>query len=128
MTNNSTTIMFDNKKLFSKGQHTLVCLSWCREAIDRGFAGLDGMMSVDLGRRERKLKQRGCLTASSSSTLIDLIDAVADYINGQTYDLVDQNGVSYSHVRMDSFTLLGPITAGNQVCCEYEIHYTQLSV
>jgi len=127
MVMSSTTIRFDDRKLFGSGQHTVQALSWRRESMERGFAGLDGVVSVDLGLRGRKLKQYGYLTAGSITSLIGLIEEISAYINGQAYDLVDQNGVSYPNVRMDSFTLLGPITGGNQACCEYEIVYTQLN-
>ena len=102
-------------------------MSWRRETIDRGFAGLTGVMSLDLGGRERKLKQRGTLRADSVAALLSLTDEISSYIDSQTYELIDQNGYSYANVRMDNFTLQGPIETGNQACCDYEINYTQLS-
>ena len=102
-------------------------MSWRRETIDRGFAGLTGVMSLDLGGRERKLEQRGTLRADSVAALMNLTDEISSYIDGQTYDLIDQNGFCYANVRMDSFTLQGSIEAGKQACCDYEINYTQLS-
>jgi len=114
--------------MFDKGEHTLQPLSWRREAVQRGFAGLDGVVSMDLGRRERKLQQRGHLVSASKASLLQLMELVASYIDGQSYDLTDQNGVFYPQVRMDSFALRGPIRAANQASCEYEIIYTQLSV
>jgi len=118
---------FDGKELFGKGEHSLEVRSWRREGVDYGFAGLDGVLSVDLGRRERKLKQRGWLTAESVGALMRLMEEISGYIDGQSYELVDGGGICYGQVRMDSFTLLGSVTAGNQARCEYEIHYTQLS-
>ena len=118
---------FDGKELFGKGDYSLQVRSWRREGVDYGFAGLDGVVSVDLGRRERKLKQRGWLTAESVGALMRQMEEISGYIDGQGYELVDQGGISYGRVRMDSFTLLGSITAGNQARCEYEINYTQLS-
>lgn len=122
----NTTIMFDSKALFGTGRHVLQPTSWQRESTDRGFAGLDGLMSVDLGKRGRKLKQCGFLAASSVAAIMALIETVSGYIDGQSYTLVDQHGVVYSNVRMDSFRLLSPIAVGNQSQCEYEIIYTQL--
>jgi hypothetical protein len=121
-------ITFDGAILFDKGEHTVEPLSWRREAVQRGFAGLDGVVSMDLGRRERKLRQRGQLVSASKASLLQLMELVASYIDGQAYDLIDQDGVFYAQVRMDSFTLRGPITAANQARCEYEIIYTQLSI
>lgn len=121
-------ITFDGASLFARGQHVVQPMSWRRESRDIGFAGLDGVVSMDLGRRERKLKQRGLLVSTSIAALMQLITLIGSYIDGQGYDLIDQHGVFYPQVRMDSFTLLGPVTAANQASCEYEIIYTQLSV
>ena len=125
---NTTTITFNGQKLFGSGKHWLIQLSWRRETENRGFAGLDGVVGIDFGLRERKLKQRGFLSASSKTALAELIESISGYIDGQSYELVDQGEISYSNVRMDSFKLLNSVTLGNQVRCEYEIEYTQLSV
>ena len=117
-----------DEKLFEDGRHTLMPLSWRRETINYSFAGLDGVVSVDLGRRERKLKQRGFLSANSVRGLAKRIEDISSYIDGQGYQLTDQNGTSYANVRMDNFLLLSPIKVANQARCEYEITYTQLSV
>lgn len=122
----NTTIMFDSQAIFGAGRHLLQPGSWRRESTDHGFAGLDGMMSVDLGLRERKLKQRGFLSAASIAGLMQLMANISAYIDGQDYTLLDQHGITYANVRMDSFKLLSPIAVGNQSQCEYEITYTQL--
>ena len=119
-------ITFDGQDFFIDGRHVVLPLSWRRDTVDKGFAGLDGVLSVDLGLRERKIKQTGRLTAKSVESLIALTQEIMDYIDGQGYTLVGHNNVSYENVRMDSFTP-GEITVGNQACCEYEINYTQLS-
>jgi len=123
----NTTITFDSQAIFGVGEHAIRPLSWRRETLDRGFAGLNGVMSLDLGRRERKLKQHGQLSANSIAALLSMMENIATHIDGKSYELVDQNGCSYADIRMDNFTLLGPINTGNQVRCEYEIIYTQLS-
>ncbi|MCK5270187.1 MAG: hypothetical protein KAJ46_05350 [Sedimentisphaerales bacterium] len=120
-------ITFNDEKLFGVGEHKLKLLSWRRETIERGFAGLDGVVSIDLGLRERKLKQQGRLSAVSTAALLKLMKEITNYIDGQAYKLVDQYGTVYEQVRMDSFTVPGSITSANQACCEYEIIYTQLS-
>jgi len=120
-------ITFNDKKLFGTGEHKLKPLSWRRESTERGFAGLDGVVSVDLGRRERKLKQQGRLSAVSTAALLKRMEEITNYIDGQAYRLVDQYGTVYEQVRMDGFTILGSITSSNQACCEYEVIYTQLS-
>ena len=120
-------ILFDGKALFGDGADVIEPQSWRRETLDRSFGGLDGVLSVDLGQRGRVLKQRGSLVAGSVGGLDSVIRDISDYIDGQSYVLSDQNGISYANVRMDRFALLEPIAAANQVRCEYEIIYTQLS-
>ena len=120
-------IKLDGKAMFDVGAHAVRPMSWRRETVERGFAGLNGVMSIDLGGRERKLKQRGALKADSVAALLKMIDEISCYIDGQIHELADQNSTCYTNVRMDSFTLLGSIEVGNQACCDYEIIYTQLS-
>ena len=120
-------ILFDGKALFGDGSDVIVPQYWRRETLDRSFGGLDGVLSVDLGLRGRVLKQRGSLVAGSVGGLEAVIRDISAYIDGQSYALRDQNGISYANVRIDRFALLEPIVAANQVRCEYEIIYTQLS-
>jgi len=123
---NTKDITLDGKTVFGHGDHTLQVGSWGRETMERCFAGVDGMVSVDLGRRGRKLKQRGWLTAVSKAALQKRCEEISAYIDGQAYELVDSNGTVYGKVRMDSFGLLREICAANPVRCEYEVTYTQL--
>ena len=122
----NSAVTFDGQDFFIGGRHVVLPLSRRRETLDKGFSGLDGVLSVDLGLRERKIKQKGRLSAKSVEALISLTSEIMSYIDGQGYTLVGHNGVSYENVRMDSF-VPGEITVGNQASCEYEIVYTQLS-
>ncbi|MCH9021524.1 MAG: hypothetical protein IID32_02025 [Planctomycetes bacterium] len=120
-------ILFDGKALFGDGADVVEAQSWRRETVELGFGGLDGVLSVDLGLRGRLLKQVGGLSAGSVGGLEAVIRGISDYIDGLSYVLRDQDGISYGNVRMDRFVLLGPIVSVNQVRCDYEIIYTQLS-
>ena len=125
MSKNSVTI--DGQRIFGEGEHVLRPGSWQRKTIDQGFAGLDGVVSVDLGMRSRKLKQHGYISTGSVRALTELIDMICGYIDGGVHELVDQDGVSYASIRMDAFSLVGPISKGSRARCEYEAVYTQLS-
>ncbi len=120
-------IILDSKELFDTGEHNLIAMSMNRESQQRNFAGLDGVFSIDLGKRERKIKQQGFLTAVSVKALLEKIELINSYIDGQIYTLVGPHGISYPNVRMDSFILKNQIAAANQARCDYEIVYTQLS-
>ena len=52
------TITFGGEAIFGQGEHRLEAGAWQRARAEYGFAGLDGLVSVDLGRRGRVLKQR----------------------------------------------------------------------
>jgi hypothetical protein len=120
-------ITFNGQAMFGHGEQSLEGESWRRARVDRGFGGLDGVLSVDLGRRERKLRQRGELTGASRGAVQAMTAVITNYLDGMAYELIDADGTIYSNVRMDSFELAGPICAGVPARCEYEIRYTQLS-
>lgn len=122
------TITFNSDRLFGIGQHTVLPKSWQRATKDEAFAGLNGVLSVDMGRRGRKIVQQGSLSAKSVKALTQMMDAITAYINGQAYELVDENGCVYSAVRMDHFQIVGNIKLGHPVSCAYEIEYTQLGI
>ena len=123
-----STVKLDGNAVFGNGDHTIKPTSWGRESVQRGFAGLNGVLSIDMGQRERTLEQRGTLSADSLLSLRALQEDITTYIDGQSHELVDQEGLSYSNVLMDSFVLLGQLSLANRVSCEYKIIYTQLSV
>lgn len=120
------TIVFNGQCLFLGSGHLVWSLSWERDQVERSFAGLNGVVSLDLGRRTRKLKQCGQLLAESVSGIKKQIDTINDCIDGRVHELVDQNGMIYSSVRMDSFSPAGPLARSGRVFCKYEISYTQL--
>ncbi|MBN1765250.1 MAG: hypothetical protein JW860_08340 [Sedimentisphaerales bacterium] len=119
-------ITFDGKRLFEGEGHVLEIGTWQRKLVERGFAGLDGVMSIDLGRRSRTIKQRGTLSASSRAALRIRKKHIEEYIDGFIYELKDQEGESYDGVRMDRFETGLSEVSGSRVQCSYEIMYTQL--
>ena len=119
-------ITYGGQGLFGRGVHTLEVDSWQRESVDRGFAGLDGTISLDLGRRKRAIRQRGYLVAESRAELTKLVGAIQACIDGETRELVDADGQRYGEVRMDQFKQMGTVKMGSHVRCDYEIRYMQL--
>ena len=119
---------FDGKAIFGYGSHHLEVGSWRREHVDRGFCGLDGVLSFDLGRRERHFRQWGNLLSPNREGLQSLVSNINNYLDGQVYELTDDHETVYSNVRMDSFELTKSIYSESPARCEYEIQYTQLSV
>ena len=99
-----------------------------REFKERTLPGLEGVISVDLGNRGRKIKQRGILRARSRSELQDRIDAIEACIDGEAHTLVTEKQGELSNLRMDSFKAKRRRTSGGGVSVGYEIVYRQLVV
>ncbi len=99
-----------------------------RESKEQAVPGLDGMISVDLGDRGRKIKQSGTLRARSLSELKDKIVAIEACIDGESHRLVTEKHGELSDLRMDSFKTKKHRTSGSGVSVEYEIVYRQLVV
>ena len=118
----------DGQKLFDEQDLKIERGSIGRDSIERTAPGLDGILSIDLGGRSRKIKQRGVLRAKSRSQMDDRIGAISAYIDGDTHTLVISNGEEFDNVRMDAFKVTEEKTSGSGLCCDYEIVYTQLVV
>lgn len=97
-----------------------------RSSLERTIPGLDGILSIDLGLRARKIKQAGILRAVSEAALREKIDTIGAYIDGDTYTLATNKGEQFDNVRMDSFKVTAKRFSGNMVSCNYEIIYVQL--
>lgn len=118
----------DGQNLFDEQDLKIERGSVSRDSIERTISGLDGVLSIDLGGRSRRIKQRGVLRAKSRSQMDDRISAISAYIDGDTHTLVISNGEEFDNVRMDAFKVTKEKTSGSGLCCDYEIVYTQLVV
>jgi hypothetical protein len=118
----------DGQNLFDEQDLKIEQDSIGRDSIERTVPGLDGILSIDMGGRSRKIKQRGVLRARSRSQMDDRIGAILAYIDGDIHTLVIRNGEEFDNVRMDAFKVTEEKTSGSGLCCDYEIVYTQLVV
>ena len=118
----------DGQNLFGEQQLRILPGSLSRDSIERTVAGLDGVLSIDLGERGRKIKQTGVLQAKSRAQMNEKISIISAYMDGDTHTLVTNNGESIGNLRMDSFKVGRARTSGTGLCCDYEIVYTQLRV
>ena len=98
-----------------------------RDFIERAIPGLDGMISIDVGSRSRKIKQVGVLQAQSRLQMRERIGAISAYIDGKTHKLVTGGGEEFDTLRVDSFKVNKERASGIGICCDYEIVYTQLA-
>ena len=114
--------MFDEQKLVVEiGSPT-------RNYAEKSVPGLDGVLSLDLGSRTRKIKQKGVLRAVSRRQLNLRIAAISAFINGKTHELVTNEGERFNDLRMDSFETGAIQLGGAGVGVGYEILYTQLAI
>jgi len=118
----------DSHELF-EGHHLEVKPSSIRRAVvERGVAGLNGVISIDFGLRSRKIKQVGTLSGRSGESLDNQVARISSYIDGDTHTLSVSDGCEFDNLRMDSFEVSGRREMGSRVVVDYKVTYTQLKV
>lgn len=119
-------VALDGQAIFDEQGLTITVGSPSRASVERAFAGLDGMLSIDLGARSRQVRQTGALHAPSRTAMSARTDAIAAFIDGQAHTLVTADGRVFANLRMDSFKRVAEYPGGPGVVVDYEIAYTQL--
>ena len=116
----------DGQSLFDEQGLRIEPGSLGRDSIERAIAGLDGVLSIDMGGRSRKVRQTGVLRAQSHSQMDERVSLICSFIDGSTHKLVTNQGEEFDDIRMDVFKVNSEHVNGNGVGCYYEIIYTQL--
>jgi hypothetical protein len=116
----------DGQMLFDTEQLGIEAGSFSRDSIERTVPGLNGVLSIDLGQRGRKIKQKGTLRAKSRVQMDERISKISAYMDGGAHTLITANGREFTNVRMDSFKVGKEHADGAGVGIDYEIVYTQL--
>ena len=116
----------DGQILFDKQQLEIEQGSTSRKSIERAAPGLDGVLSIDMGGRSRKIVQKGVLRTKSKAQMDEKISAISAYMDGDTHTLVTDSGEELDNLRMDVFKVNKERTSGGSVAVDYEIIYTQL--
>jgi hypothetical protein len=117
----------DNNILFDEQALEINTESLSRDSIERTVPGLDGVLSIDLGQRGRKIKQSGTLRANSRAQLDERIREIVIFLDGDTHTLITNNGREFTNLRMDSFKTSTEHVDGSGIVVGYEIVYTQLT-
>jgi hypothetical protein len=99
-----------------------------RRSIDRSAMGLDGVVSIDLGKRGRKIRQKGELRARSKTEMNNKVEIITGLMDGDTHTLATAQGEIFENLRVDSVGVKNERTSGNGVVADYEIVYMQLTV
>ena len=118
----------DGQNLFDERELKIEPGSISRDSMERAVVGLDGILSIDLGQRGRKIKQKGVLRAKSQTQMNDRISAISSYMDGDTHRLSTSSGEEFDNLRMDVFKVAKKRASGDGVAIDYEIVYTQLKV
>jgi hypothetical protein len=121
-------INLDGINLFGEGESQIEVGSFGRESIERSAAGLDGVISIDLGERGRKIRQKGEIRARSKADLDSKVGAISAFIDGDTHTLVGSQGERFENIRVDSVSVKNERESGSGVVGDYEVVYTQLMV
>ena len=120
-------VTLDGDILFDEQQLELELGSFTRDSVERVVPGLDGVLSVDLGRHGRKIKQKGTLRARSRTQMNDRIRAISAYMDGDAHTLVISGAEEFENLRMDSFKVSSDRKDASGVTLDYQIIYTQLA-
>ena len=108
-------------------EQNLTIGSWWRDSSERAVAGLDGVLSVDLGKRSREIVQNGILRAVSEKALESEIKSVVSLMDGGTHTFLLDNGQELENLRIDAVETDGQAHSGGGVHCKLQIRYTQLA-
>jgi hypothetical protein len=119
-------VTLDTQMLFDEQALEINADSFGRDSIERTIPGLDGMLSIDLGLRGRKISQTGTLRAGSRTQLNERINRIAAFMDGDTHTLTTSSGREFPNLRMDSFKTGTEHADGAGIMVDYEIVYTQL--
>ncbi len=111
---------FDEQTEFEQG-------SFAHTSIERTVPGLEGVLSIDLGGRGRKIRQTGVLRANSIAQMNERISKISAFMDGNIHTLVSSSR-EFDNLRMDSFKINNERAYGNGVAVDYEIVYMQLKV
>lgn len=119
-------VTLDNERIFGDDCPVITLESIRRSFIECSAAGLDGVVSIDLGSRGRKLRQAGHLRAKSAVELAGIIASVEQFLDGKTHSLSSTDDGTFENLRLDSFKIVRRSCDGAAVGADYEICYTQL--
>ncbi len=121
------TVTLDGQILFDRQNLQIETDSFIRASIEKTVSSLNGVLSIDLGRRGRQIKQKGMLQAKSRTLLDKRIAAISAFMDGDTHELATNSGEEFDNLRMDVFKVSQQRSSSVGVAVDYEIVYTQLT-
>ena len=119
-------VTLDGQRLFDEQPLEIRTGSIHRAWMERTVSGLDGVLSIDLGKRNRQITQTGTLRAESRLQMDSRISTISAHMDGDTHTLIAGNQ-ELENLRMDSFKILSEHKDSVGIRVDYEIVYTQLA-
>lgn len=102
--------------------------SICREFVERGASGLDGVCSIDLGGRGREISIEGVLRAASGVGLDSVTGMIEAKMGGVVCSLTIDDGRGFGDVRIDVFERYDRQFGGSFVSCKCKLQCKQLNI
>lgn len=118
-------VTLDGQRLFDEQPLEIRTGSFSRASMERAVPGLDGVLSIDIGRRNRQITQTGTLRAESRLQMDGRISTISAHMDGNSHTLISGNR-EFNNLRMDTFKILSEHMDGIGIRVGYEIVYTQL--
>jgi hypothetical protein len=100
--------------------------SWKRDSVEKSAAGLDGVVSIDLGRRKRKIKLFGIIESQSKGGLEKKKELINALLDGKVH--MFEADTEYKNIRIDLFEVVKDDHSGKGISCEFELGLSQLRV
>jgi hypothetical protein len=120
-------ITLDDQEIFSTGPCSLQPGPLQRNIERRTVSGLSGEIILDLGPASRTLILKGWLQAATKADLLQTINAIETFVDGQTHILIDSNNRTWPDVVLEQFEQTSPIQLGRGYWCEYSCQFLQNS-
>jgi len=118
---------FGGNDRFGSGPHQMV-IGGVQVAKKRtGYCGANGVESLILGGRGRRVTITGQLKAATRALVDDLIDLIEGDCVAGAYDLIDTADITWTNVELDNIRIIGPYKyTASSVFVEYVVTGLQL--
>ncbi len=100
--------------------------SFQRQSIQRSAAGMDGVISIDMGGRARKIRHKIRVRESAAERLAEAVRALAGLHDGAVHTLETDDGQTYENLLITSVRFSRPRHGGTALETEGQIEYLQL--
>lgn len=123
-------VLIDQQPVLASGPHMLTVGPFAKRRLDRTFAGLDGVVSIDLGATTRPITIAGRLVADTADDLLDQMAALAGLnSSADLLTLAVGDGRTFSNVRLEDIRWGRMLAPGGEQrsAIAYQMQLSQLA-